>query len=116
MGDDTMTAGCRIIEGFDSGTGLPFQMLMTYPADADERGERFGPYTLRVAKDAPVAVGKFPLVVISHGTGSSHLVHRNLAAHLARNGFVVIVPEHPGNDRNHNELANTAVNLENRPR
>lgn len=111
-----MTAGCRIVEGFDSSSGLPFPMLVTYPADADESGERFGPYTLRVAKDAPVAVGKFPLVVISHGTGSSHLVHRNLAAHLARNGFVVIVPEHPGNNRNNNELANTAVNLENRPR
>jgi predicted dienelactone hydrolase len=36
--------------------------------------------------------------------------------HLARAGFVVALPEHPGNNRSDNSLANTAANLENRPR
>jgi predicted dienelactone hydrolase len=62
------------------------------------------------------ADGRFPLVAISHGGGGSHLLYRNLAAHLARNGFVVICPEHPGNNRNNNELANTDRLLAERPR
>ncbi len=66
--------------------------------------------------DAPVAAGSYPIVVISHGGGGSHLVYRDLARYLARNGFLVAMPEHPGNNRNNNDLANTAANLTNRPR
>lgn len=39
-----------------------------------------------------------------------------LGTHLARNGFVVAMIEHPGNSRTNNALANTATNLEMRPR
>jgi len=91
-------------------------MLITYPAEAPESPTTFGPYTISIAKDAPIAGTNCPLILISHGTGSSHLVHRNLAAYLARNGFIVIAPEHPGNNRNDNSLANTGENLCNRPR
>jgi predicted dienelactone hydrolase len=65
---------------------------------------------------ALVAAGSFPLVVVSHGTGGSHLLYRALAAHLARNGFVVALPEHPQNNRNDNDLGGTAANLAQRPR
>ncbi|MCD6026160.1 MAG: hypothetical protein K0R08_679, partial [Solimicrobium sp.] len=36
--------------------------------------------------------------------------------HLARAGFVVALPEHPGNNRTDNSLEGTIANLENRPR
>lgn len=52
-------------------------------------------------------------MIISHGTGGSHLLYRTLAAHLARDGFVVGLPEHP---RNNNELAGTHTILPDRPR
>jgi predicted dienelactone hydrolase len=39
-----------------------------------------------------------------------------LAAQLARNGFVVALPEHPRSDRNNNDLEGTAANPANRPR
>ncbi|MDQ2883487.1 MAG: hypothetical protein M3Y48_20590 [Actinomycetota bacterium] len=63
----------------------------------------------------PVAAGAYPLVVISHGTGSSRLLYRRLAAHLARHGFIVAMPEHPLSNRNHNTLAGSRSNLANRP-
>jgi predicted dienelactone hydrolase len=110
------TAGCRLVELFDEPMGMSFPMLVMYPSDAPERPERLGPYTANVAVDAPFPRGPLPLVIVSHGTGGSHLTHRNLAAHLARHGYVVVVPEHPRNNRNNNELAGTAVNLANRPR
>ncbi|MFL5350272.1 MAG: hypothetical protein ACJ8AT_36315 [Hyalangium sp.] len=36
---------------------------------------------------------------MSHGTGGSPWTYRGMAAHLARAGFVVALPEHPGNNR-----------------
>jgi predicted dienelactone hydrolase len=91
-------------------------MLVLYPSSAPEQPERFGPYVLPVAMNGPIEAGAFPLVVISHGSGGSHLVYRNLGAHLSRRGFVVAMPEHPRNNRNNNDLANTVENLINRPR
>ena len=69
-----------------------------------------------MALDAPACDGEFPLVVISHGTGGSHLLYRTLSLHLARSGFVVVLPEHPGNNRNDNALAGTHTVLADRPR
>ncbi len=44
-------------------------------------------------------VGKIPVVVISHGLGSERTSFVYLAEHLASHGFAVLVPEHPGSDR-----------------
>lgn len=41
--------------------------------------------------------GAYPLVVFSHGSGSSPLLSLFLVEHLASHGFVVIATEHPGN-------------------
>jgi predicted dienelactone hydrolase len=115
----TRLAGCRMVELIDPEMGMAFPMVVMYPAGVSgppEQPEQLGPYTLDVAMGAPVAAGVFPLVVISHGTGGSHLLYRTLARHLARNGFVVAMPEHPRNNRNNNDLVATAANLENRPR
>jgi predicted dienelactone hydrolase len=71
---------------------------------------------VEVAWDAPIDGGRHRIVVVSHGTGGTHLGYRELASHLARDGFVVLMPEHPGNNRNNNELADTRENLQNRPR
>jgi predicted dienelactone hydrolase len=110
------SAGCRAFELSDDQTGVTFPLLVMYPSNPPERLEKLGPYTLSVAMDGPVVAGVYPLVVISHGTGGSHLVYRTLAAHLARNGFIVAMPEHPGNNRNNNDLVDTVANLANRPR
>jgi predicted dienelactone hydrolase len=104
-----MTAGCR---EFDL-DGM--RVLAMYPASAPEAPVSFGPYQVDVAMNAPVSPGPHPLVVISHGTGGSHLLYRTLAQHLARNGFVVAMPEHPRNNRNDDSLAHTKEILANRP-
>lgn len=108
----SFSAGCRLMA--THGEGIP--VLVFYPSTGAERPEPYYPYTLEVARDGARAEGDWPLVVISHGTGSSQFVMRTLGLHLARHGFVVAVPEHPRNNRNNNELAGTAENLEQRPR
>ncbi len=111
------SAGCRRLEVADEAAPAgAFPALVMYPADEPERTEAFAPYTAEVAMDAPVAAGTHPLVVVSHGTGSWNLVHRALAAHLARNGFVVAMPVHPGDNREDRAHVDTPANLTARPR
>lgn len=111
-----MFAGARSLSIVDEPKGLSFPALVMYPTRVPPAPAAFGPYSIDVALDAPAAEGSFPLVVVSHGSGGSHLVYRTIAAHLAKNGYVVAMPEHPGNNRNDNRLNGTLENLVNRPR
>jgi predicted dienelactone hydrolase len=110
----TTSAGLRSLVVPEEGSG-GFPTLVMYPTASLEQDLPLGPYSARVAAEAPFLDGIFPLVVISHGTGGSPVLYRSLAAHLARHRFVVALPEHPRNNRANNELAGTAAILANRP-
>lgn len=114
--NDERTAGCCRMTVPAPDTASPVPVLVMYPTHAPATPVPFGPYQLSVAMDAPVAAGRFPLVVISHGSGGTPLTHRDLAVHLARRGHVVALPEHPGNNRTDNSLAGTEAILAARPR
>ena len=75
-----------------------------------------GPVTLEVARDAPVSGRKLPLLVISHGSGGSHLGHRDTAMYLAARGYVVAAVLHPGNNFQDNHAERTHKNWVDRPR
>jgi predicted dienelactone hydrolase len=108
------TAGLREIEVDDPRGAFPVWVL--YPATEPERPVALGRYPASLAAGAAPAAGRFPLVVVSHGTGSSPFLHRELAASLARDGFVVALVRHPGNHREDDALAGTAAILADRPR
>jgi predicted dienelactone hydrolase len=116
MGTERVSAGCRDVDLADAVQGERIPLRVLYPTRAPSRVERLGPYAVDIALDAPPEGDRLPLVVISHGTGGSPLVYRDLALHLARAGFVVALPAHPGNHRDDDRLAGTAANLVNRPR
>lgn len=46
--------------------------------------------------DAPIANGRFPLIVISHGSGGNNSSQAWLAAALVQQGVVVVAANHPG--------------------
>lgn len=69
-----------------------------YPADAAEQRVEAGPFSPSAAAGAPPAEGRYPLVLLSHGTGGMNLNHHTLAGALARAGFVVAAPTHPGDN------------------
>jgi len=112
----TEGVGSRQMQVDDEAKGISFPALVLYPTDVPSVPTAFGPYTFDVSPDAPVVEGRFPLVVVSHGNSGSHLVYRTLCTHLAKNGYVVAMLEHPGNNRNDNKLEGTYENLVNRPR
>lgn len=100
----------------DNEKDISFPVLVHYPTTEASRPVSFGPYTMNVSPDAEIIDGKFPLIVISHGNGGSHLLYRTISTQLAKNGYIVAMLEHYGNNRNNNILENTTENLETRPR
>jgi len=111
-----LCAGLRDLDVIDEVQGARVPCWLVYPTRSPEQEARFGPYALHVARDAAIEGEALPLVVVSHGTGSTPWVLRDLARTLARHGFVVALVEHPGNSRSDDHLARTAVNLVSRPR
>lgn len=111
-----MNVGCRAIEIDDAVQGARVSLRLLYPTRAAARAEPFGPFSLDLAVDGQPEGDALPLVVVSHGTGSTPWIHRDLAAHLARSGFAVVLVQHPGNCRGDDTLAGKPVNLEHRPR
>ncbi len=108
--------GCCRMAVLDESKDLTFPALVLYPTQVPSAPVAFGPFSLDVSLDAPIEEGVYPLVIISHGSGASHLTHRSLAACLAADGFVVCIPEHPFDNRNNNEKQYTINNMVDRPR
>jgi predicted dienelactone hydrolase len=100
----------------DEAKNISFPVLVHYPTYETSKPTAFGPYTMDVSPDAEMIEGKFPLIIISHGSGGSHLLYRTISTHLAKNGYIVAKLEHYGNNRNNNSLENTTENLVTRPR
>jgi predicted dienelactone hydrolase len=109
-----MFAGAR--EFVVPGDGQGLTALLHYPCLQPSSPTQFGPYRLDVSLNAPIAPGNFPLVLISHGSGGSPLLYRSLSLLLARNGFLVALPKHPGNSLGDNELAESERIFRDRPR
>jgi predicted dienelactone hydrolase len=79
-----------------------FDALIVYPTKAAEVSVEEGSIRLLASRDAPVAAGaRFPVVLFSHGGNGpgTPLVHGDLLLHLARQGFIVVAPFHPGTEK-----------------
>lgn len=110
------TVGYKSFELRDPVGEKPIRLPIVYPANEPEEKHSFGAFAMSVAMNAPVNPGRYPLVLISHGSGGHHLVYRTLAKFLAQHGFIVAMPEHPGNNRRDNSQERSLENLVNRPR
>ena len=73
-------------------------VTLVYPTAQMAQPVAFGPFELTVAPDAAPLPGVRRLVLLSHGTGGSTTADHDLAATLARAGFVVAQPLHPGDN------------------
>ena len=85
----------RRIEVEDTVMGEKFPVAMWYPTTEPPSVQAFGPYSMRVARAAAPADGKFGLIIISHGSGGDALAHRDLAMALASEGYVAAALMHP---------------------
>ncbi len=79
-------------------TGTTMPAVVIYPAagPAPVASSELGPYQVAATPGLPMAAGRHPLVLISHGHGGSALGHHDLATALADAGFIVAAIEHAG--------------------
>lgn len=108
--------GCTHIRVMDQQAHIGFPCFVMYPAH-DAFGDFYlHPFTIQAGLNAPAAEGKFPLVIISHGSGGNRLGYLTIAQALVRAGYVVAMPEHHLNNRDENDLEGTLRNLVLRPK
>ncbi|WP_232464587.1 alpha/beta hydrolase family protein [Bordetella genomosp. 8] len=94
-----------------------FDTVVFYPTRAPEVSWQAGPFTIDATRNAPVPPDvRFPVVLVSHGRGGGPFSHRELAAALARAGFIAILPTHVGDASGHPRAASQAQILIERPR
>lgn len=78
----------------------PIQTLIWYPAVAGGLVENVGDNPLfegvPALRDAAMAEGLFPVIILSHGSGGNAANLGWLATALAEEGFIVAAPNHPG--------------------
>lgn len=93
----------------------PVQALAFYPSSGPERNSRIDGYRVAASEGAPIASGRYPLLMLSHGNTGTPLALHDLATALARRGFVVVAVVHPGDNAHDHSRLGTLSNLYGRP-
>jgi predicted dienelactone hydrolase len=99
----TFAGTCLHAAGFQHGfaadpDGKPLAIGIWYPSQATVQPMVMGPTTMSVAVNGMAQGKALPLVVMSHGTGSSFTGHFDTAIALADAGFVVAAVTHAGDN------------------
>lgn len=108
--------GCQHIRIWDHQAKIGFPVFVMYPAQEEFGAYAVGPFTVTAGLNAVRANGQFRLVIISHGSGGNRLGYLGIAQTLAEAGYIVMMPEHFGNNSDDNFLEGKTRNLELRPR
>ena len=91
--------GFREIRVADEGV-RPLDVALWYPTNQNNTVETIGENIVfvgtKAVRNAAPAPGKHPLVLLSHGYGGSWRNLNWLASQLAKEGYIVAAPNHPG--------------------
>jgi dienelactone hydrolase len=79
---------------FSSNPAMKLALKMAFDVDVSDFDDQFENTAFR---DAPVADGKFPLIIFSHGNGGFRMQNVFWCEHLASHGYIVVAPDHTGN-------------------
>ena len=112
---DGFYVGYKKINVESKTTDERFSVALVYPTETPPEQIRFGPFEMELSVGGKMTTGKFPLVIISHGSGGTNLGYRSIAFALVKKGFVVGMPLHPKNNFKENEAEGTISNWKNRP-
>ena len=105
--------GVRQISAPSKERGGNLDVTVWYPAKSGGEEVVLGESMLFVGtpamRDAPISNGKFPLILLSHGAGlaGNPQALSWITTPLARQGFVVAAPTHPGNSGKNRSAAET---------
>lgn len=114
--EDTMHPGFRTLGLWLPETDEHIDIAIWYPSTRAPSDIQINEWSLSVARNGKPIPGRFPLIILSHGTAGSRFSHNDTAAALASSGFVVVAPTHPGDNLNDTSRIFTATQMEDRPR
>jgi len=110
--------GIRYAKAFALARDEDVDFHIWYPAEAGGRAVTIGGngvfYGTAAGHGAPHKPGQFPMIIISHGAGGNAGQFGWIASELARQGYVVVLPNHPGTT-SRNASAEAAVRVWERP-
>jgi predicted dienelactone hydrolase len=61
----------------------PMNAIAFYPSTDDDHSTQLGPYHVAATEDAKIAIGRFPMLMLSHGNVGTPLALHDLATSLA---------------------------------
>ena len=93
----------------------PMRAIAFYPSAEAQGLTKMGSYEVEATEDARIAIGRYPLLMLSHGNTGTPLALHDLATSLARKGFVVVAVLHPGDNYKDHSRLGTLSNLYGRP-
>lgn len=95
----------------------PITVALFYPTAVPARSITMGPWQPLVAPGAPASDAPLKgLILLSHGTGGTEFNHHDLATRLARDGYLVAAPRHPGDNWQDRSLVSSGRYFSERPR
>jgi len=110
-------AGFQRLAVNDPLSGRPMEAVWFYPTTSVKNTlTPIGPYDIAAYKAVPIAPGRYPMVVISHGNSGSLWGHHDLATTLSQHGYVVITLTHPGDNYQDQSGVAATSTLYGRPR
>lgn len=93
----------------------PMSAIAFYPSTDPKKVSKVDGYQIDASEDAAIAMGRFPLLMLSHGNTGTPLALHDLATSLARKGFVVVAVIHPGDNYLDHSRLGSLSNLYGRP-
>lgn len=112
---ETWSVGFHELTFLDPLDSKPMRAYAFYPSTDDDKVTRVQGYAIDATEDATIAMGRFPLLMLSHGNTGTPLAQHDLATSLARKGFVVVAVFHPGDNYLDHSRLGSLSNLYGRP-
>lgn len=106
--------GFKTLGIWDPTTAVRLDLAVWYPTHSSPFQVDYGDWSFSAARGRPPLEGRHPLIVLSHDVAGSRFSLHQLAAELARNGFVVVAPTHPGDNVDGMDTLFTAAQATNR--
>jgi len=113
---DNYQVGFRTIGQWAPDTGLRLDVNVWYPSVRPPRDLNYAPWEISASRAGKAVEGRFPLLLLSHDTAGTRFSYHDTAAWLASLGFVVVAPNHPGDNMDNMDNLLTWSQLENRAR
>lgn len=101
----------------DTKRNRPLKTEIWYPTQDTAKTNATAEYPFklpRTSKNAVIAEGNFPLILLSHGTGGNRISQMWLACKLVGNGYIVASVDHYGNTLD-NKIPENFVRIWDRP-